>query len=135
MDKILIKRGTKEKLEKSSPLSQGELFLAKDEERLYVGGPKGNIPILTQKDVDEKYQEVATQLSQIEQRLELERAKIIVSDKEPSGVDDETFWYEDKGEAPIDFMPGGGISITNAVVSDTEPRDTDALWFDVKNKD
>ena len=56
MDKILIKRGMKEKLEKSPPLSQGELFLAKDEERLYVGGPKGNIPIATQ-------QEVSTQLA------------------------------------------------------------------------
>ena len=65
VDKILIKRGTKEKLEKSSPLSQGELFLARDEERLYVGGPKGNIPIATQKEVNEKYQEVSTQLDQM----------------------------------------------------------------------
>ena len=65
MDKILIKRGTKEKLEKSSPLSQGELFLARDEERLYVGGPKGNIPISTQKDVDEINEQLTKTLDNV----------------------------------------------------------------------
>src|SRR5690606_35476525 len=53
VDKILIKRGTKEKLEKSPPLSQGELFLAKHEERLSVGGPKGNISIPSMEDLEE----------------------------------------------------------------------------------
>src|SRR5690606_29035076 len=48
-----------------------------------------------------------TQYSNLKQRLDIEhdkitaqlaqKAKIILSDKEPSDVDDETFWYEDRG--------------------------------------
>ena len=59
MDKLLIKRGSKQVLEQLDPLQVGELFLAKDEERLYIGGPKGNIPISTQKDVDEINEQLA----------------------------------------------------------------------------
>ena len=85
-----------------------------------------------------------TQYSNLKQRLDIEhdkitaqlaqKAKIILSDKEPSDVDDETFWYEDRGEAPINFNPDDAVIVANAVVSDTEPRDTDNLWFDVNNK-
>lgn len=85
-----------------------------------------------------------TQYSNLKQRLDSEhdkitaqlaqKAKIILSDKEPSDVDDETFWYEDRGEAPINFNPDDAVIVANAVVSDTEPRDTDNLWFDVNNK-
>ena len=63
MDKLLIKRGSKRALEQIDPLPVGELFLAKDEERLYVGGPRGNISLPTQQDLDEKA--TKTELQQV----------------------------------------------------------------------
>ena len=54
---------------------------------------------------------------------------IVLSAVEPTKAE---FWYEDKGEAPINFNPGDGVAVANAAVSDTEPRDTDNLWFDVE---
>lgn len=63
MDKLLIKRGSKRALEQLDPLPVGELFLAKDEERLYVGGPRGNISIPSQQEVDEKA--TKTELQQV----------------------------------------------------------------------
>ena len=76
----------KEKLEKSSPLSQGELFLAKDEERLYVGGPKGNISIPTKKEVDE----LTAQLEQTDKEIDSLSINIKKFSVIGDGVTDET---------------------------------------------
>ena len=111
MDKILIKRGTKEKLDKSSPLSQGELFLAKDEERLYVGGPKGNIPIPSMEDLEDI-------------------SSIVLSKQEPEKAE---FWFEDKGDVP-ELEGGGGFQVKNAVVQPDEPEDKNNLWFKTRNE-
>jgi hypothetical protein len=52
---------------------------------------------------------------------------IVLSAVEPTIAE---FWYEDKGEAPINFNPGDGVAVANAVTSDSEPSDKNNLWFD-----
>lgn len=58
------------------------------------------------------------------------KSRIIFSDVEPANADDQTFWYEDKGDAPVNFNPGDGVSVQNAITSDAEPEDKSKLWFD-----
>lgn len=72
----------------------------------------------------QEHEQVTSQLA--------EKAKIVLSVSEPSNADDDTFWYEDKGEAPINFNPDSGVSVVNATISDTEPSDTNTIWFDVE---
>jgi hypothetical protein len=56
---------------------------------------------------------------------------ITVSTNEPITSNDNTFWYKDMGEAPINFNTAGdGVYTSNATVSTTEPADT-GLWFEV----
>lgn len=62
MDKFLFKRGNQAKLPQ---LQTGEPFLSKDEERLYIGGNNGNIPLPNKQDMDE----VTTQLAQTETEI------------------------------------------------------------------
>jgi len=54
---------------------------------------------------------------------------IILSSSEPDKAE---FWYEDKGEAPVNFNPDSGVSVINAVTSDNPPSDNSKLWFDVE---
>jgi len=54
---------------------------------------------------------------------------IILSSSEPDKAE---FWYEDKGEAPVNFNPDSGVSVINAVISDNPPSDNSKLWFDVE---
>lgn len=61
-----------------------------------------------------------------------ERAKIILSNIEPNEVDNNTFWYEDVGESPIDSNNGDGVMIANASASDTEPTDGSKIWLDTE---
>ncbi len=51
------------------------------------------------------------------------KSRIILSTSEPQDVDDETFWYEDKGDANV-----ATISVANATVSNEDPENSD-LWF------
>ena len=111
MDKLLIKRGSKRALEQIDPLPVGELFLAKDEERLYVGGPKGNIPIPRMEDLEDI-------------------SSIVLSKQEPEKAE---FWFEDKGDIP-ELEGGGGFQVKNAVVQPDEPEDKNSLWFQTRNK-
>lgn len=54
--------------------------------------------------------------------------KLIISKTEPSMVTSNTFWLEDKGDAPFQGIgDGDGISVANAVTSNTEPDSS--LWF------
>lgn len=53
---------------------------------------------------------------------------ITVSEVEPEQADEDTYWYQDKGEPPINFSVGGGVEVGNATTSSTEPIDKD-LWF------
>jgi len=62
MDKFLFKRGNQAKLPQ---LQTGEPFLSKDEERLYIGGNNGNIPLPNKQDMDE----VTTQLAETETEI------------------------------------------------------------------
>ncbi|MDN6290230.1 MAG: hypothetical protein L0J63_08055 [Tetragenococcus koreensis] len=73
-------------------------------------------------------------LPQLEDRLEatdaqLAQKTIQVSVEEPSQA---TVWYEDKGEAPINFESNSGVTVQNAELSESEPTDTQKLWFDEK---
>jgi hypothetical protein len=64
-----------------------------------------------------------------------DKAKVILSATEPQEADDDTFWYEDKGESSIDFNDGSGrVSVANATTSNTEPSDAENkdIWFDVQ---
>lgn len=58
------------------------------------------------------------------------KSRIIFSVSEPIDADDQTFWYEDKGDAPVNFNPGDGVSVQNAITSENEPTDKNKLWFD-----
>lgn len=71
-----------------------------------------------------------TVINEVDTRLtaQLAQSAIVVSKVEPL---DAGFWYEDKGEAPVDFNADSGISVQNATVSTEEPLDTKKLWFDI----
>lgn len=68
--------------------------------------------------LDKENQEVTAQLAQ---------NTIQVSVEEPA---DAKVWYEDKGESPINFESNSGVTIQNAELSESEPTDTQKLWFD-----
>ena|SRR5690554_2348565 len=76
----------------------------------------GNTFTTLKERLDTKETQFASQLAQ--------KAKIILSDKEPSDVDDETFWLEDLGES-IDFVFGSGLLIGNASTDGSND-----VWFD-----
>lgn len=54
---------------------------------------------------------------------------IILSSSEPDKAE---FWYQDKGETPVNFNQDSGVSVANATISDSEPSDKNTLWFDVE---
>lgn len=68
--------------------------------------------------LDKEHQQVTAQLAQ---------NTIQVSVEEPA---DAKVWYEDKGESPINFESNSGVTIQNAELSESEPTDTQKLWFD-----
>lgn len=80
---------------------------------------------VAQDEFDDSLNSVNQQLVQIDDSLNsvnqqlVQKATIIISKSEPLYADDETFWYEDKGESVID----SGVIIKNAIVSDDEPFD------------
>lgn len=80
MDKFLFKRGNKAKLPQ---LQTGEPFLSKDEERLYIGGNNGNIPLPNKQDMDE----VTTQLTHLENQ-KANKSEITRIDEQLSDVTD-----------------------------------------------
>lgn len=54
---------------------------------------------------------------------------IVLSSSEPDKAE---FWYQDKGETPVNFNQDSGVSVANATISDSEPSDKNTLWFDVE---
>lgn len=58
---------------------------------------------------------------------QLQQTTIQVSVEEPTEA---RVWYEDRGEAPINFESTSGVSVQNAQISKSEPTDTQKLWFD-----
>jgi hypothetical protein len=62
------------------------------------------------------------------------KASIVVSAVEPLTSDDTTYWYEDKGEPPINFNTDSNVIVSNVIVSDDEPTNTpvNQLWFDIE---
>ena len=106
MDKFLFKRGNQAKLPQ---LQTGEPFLSKDEERLYIGGSNGNIPLPNKQDMDE----VTTQLVETTNNI----AKLS-HDMLERGVNLDNFprletEVNDNGRLSraLDTMPNGGVLI------------------------
>lgn len=88
-----------------------------------------NFQQLIQDEIDELQPGWSDFTQEITQKVET-KARIILSTQEPTGVTGPTFWYEDKGERPLNFNTGDGYSIMNAQVSEDEPTDTQKLWFE-----
>lgn len=76
---------------------------------------------LMQDKIKQEFNTVATQLA--------ENVKLIISKTEPTIINNNTFWLEDKGDAPFQGIGSGdGISVANAVTSNIEPDSN--FWFE-----
>lgn len=57
----------------------------------------------------------------------VDRQEFVVSKTAPPNT---AFWFEDRGDSGLQVSTGSGISVQNAIVSDSEIDDKTKLWFD-----
>lgn len=82
-------------------------------------------------DEGELLTEIKRKLNELEEQYApklSQKPDIFLSATEPTDTSENAFWYEDLGEAPIDINVAS-ILVANAHINNTEPSDTDDLWF------